>query len=95
MLGRCHLLSLCGYLLTIIAARADAKHLHYHNDAIGAMKIAHLQTLLALTPAALGSWPEADGKTIQYSSVLGYFLQDDPATDPSKFDYVSLMRQCD
>ncbi|KAJ6782125.1 hypothetical protein PWT90_06666 [Aphanocladium album] len=52
------------------------------------MKIAHLQTLLAVTPAALGSsWPEADDKAIKYSSVPGYFLQDDPATDPSKFDY--------
>ena len=25
---------------------------------------------------------------LHYSTVTGYFLQDDPATDPSDFDYV-------
>jgi len=27
---------------------------------------------------------------LNYSTVTGYFLQDDPATDPSTFDYVRL-----
>lgn len=57
--------------------------------AIAAMKLSHLQSFLAFTPAVLGDWPEAKGKAIQYSSVPGYFLQDDPATDASKFDYAS------
>lgn len=27
---------------------------------------------------------------LKYSTVIGYFLQDNPATDPSTFDYVRL-----
>ncbi|KHN94849.1 Histidine phosphatase superfamily, clade-1 [Metarhizium album ARSEF 1941] len=32
-------------------------------------------------------WHEAKGRQIQYTSVAGYFLQDDPDTNPSGFDY--------
>lgn len=44
-------------------------------------------SLLALAPAAL-AWPEAEGKDIRFSTVGGYFLQDEASTDPSGFDYV-------
>lgn len=94
MLDHCHFLYLlltCGYLYSppALAASLNADQLNPSDDATGEMRIAHLQTLLALTPAALGNWPEAEGKAIKYSSIPGYFLQDDPATDSSKFDYVS------
>ncbi|KFA67986.1 hypothetical protein S40285_03526 [Stachybotrys chlorohalonatus IBT 40285] len=45
-------------------------------------------SLLALAPAAL-AWPEAEGKDIRFSTVGGYFLQDEASTDPSGFDYVN------
>ncbi len=48
-------------------------------------------TLTALGLAASGAsarWHEADGATIRYSTVSGYFLQDEPTTNPSGFDYV-------
>ncbi|KAM3554006.1 hypothetical protein MY1884_006361 [Beauveria asiatica] len=77
----------CGYLYPLAALARGPDHLVPSDDATGEMKIAHLHTLLALTPAAVAKWPEAEGKTINYSSVPGYFLQDDPATDSSKFDY--------
>lgn len=52
------------------------------------MKSSILSTLLALAPAALGCWPEAEGKEIKYSTVGGYFLQDESDTVPDTFDYV-------
>lgn len=52
------------------------------------MKATLLQAILVFAPTVLGRWPEAEGKAIKYSAVQGYFLQDDPATDPGKFDYV-------
>lgn len=52
------------------------------------MKPAILQAIFAVAPAVAGCWPEAEGKAIKYSTVPGYFLQDDPSTDSSKFDYV-------
>lgn len=27
---------------------------------------------------------------LQFTTISGYFLQDEPTTDPSKFDYVSI-----
>ncbi|KAG6000760.1 hypothetical protein E4U21_005031 [Claviceps maximensis] len=52
------------------------------------MKISSLQAMLGLAvSAADGHWRQAHGKQIQYTSVGGYFLQDDPNTDPSGFDY--------
>ncbi|KAJ0386896.1 hypothetical protein COL922a_003372 [Colletotrichum nupharicola] len=54
------------------------------------MKGLTLSALLALAPAALAGWPEAEGKKIKYTSVPGYFLQDDNSTDPSGFDYASV-----
>jgi hypothetical protein len=47
--------------------------------------------LLAVAPAAATSWTwkEAEGKSINFTSVPGYFVQDDAATNPSGFDYVS------
>ena len=37
---------------------------------------------------ASAAWTSAAGKTIQYTSVPGFFLQDDNSTDPSGFDSV-------
>ena len=53
------------------------------------MKLA-LPLLLALASTALARWPEAEAEDneIQYSAVRGYFLQDEPDTNPSTFDYV-------
>ncbi|KAM3460660.1 hypothetical protein NHJ6243_005716 [Beauveria neobassiana] len=90
MLGLARLLLLllpCGYLYPLAALASSPDQIVLSDDAPGEMKIAHLHTLLALTPAAVAKWPETEGKTIKYSSVPGYFLQDDTATDPSKFDY--------
>lgn len=53
------------------------------------MKRLVLCTALGLIPTALGNWHQARGKSIEYTSEPGYFLQDDNATDPSGFDYVS------
>ena len=54
-------------------------------------------TLTALGLAASGAsarWHEADGATIRYSTVSGYFLQDEPTTNPSGFDYVRCRHEC-
>jgi len=48
-----------------------------------------LSTLVRLAFGAAAHWPEAEDKSINYTSVPGYFLQDDPATDPGSFDYAS------
>lgn len=55
------------------------------------MKASNLAALLAIAPAAVAAWtwPEAEGKSIRFTSVPGYFVQDDNATDPTGFDYVS------
>lgn len=45
--------------------------------------------VLALAPAVRADWPEAEGKSIKFSTVTGYFLQDEASTNPSGFDYVS------
>lgn len=45
-------------------------------------------SVLASVPAALGAWTSAEGRSIEYTSVPGYFMQDDNSTDPSSFDYV-------
>ncbi|PKS06182.1 hypothetical protein jhhlp_007499 [Lomentospora prolificans] len=39
---------------------------------------------------ASAAWTSAAGKTIQYTSVPGFFLQDDNSTDPSGFDYATV-----
>jgi len=36
---------------------------------------------------------EAMGKRFDYETVTGFFRQDDPATDPATFDYVSITTQ--
>ncbi|KAK4122269.1 phosphoglycerate mutase [Parathielavia appendiculata] len=48
--------------------------------------------LLAVAPtAATGwTWAAAHGKSINFTSVSGYFVQDDAATNPSGFDYASV-----
>ncbi|KAM0353054.1 hypothetical protein ACHAPU_001941 [Fusarium lateritium] len=51
------------------------------------MKFTTVSALLALAPSALADWHFAKGKEIKYSSVEGFFKQDDLATDPSTFDY--------
>jgi hypothetical protein len=52
------------------------------------MKFTTVSALLALASPALADWHFAKGKDIKYTSVEGFFMQDDLATDPSKFDYV-------
>lgn len=47
-----------------------------------------LPILLGLASTALARWPEAEGNEIRYSTVRGYFLQDEPDTNPATFDYV-------
>ncbi|TEA21647.1 putative phosphoglycerate mutase [Colletotrichum sidae] len=54
------------------------------------MKGLLLSTVLAFAPAALAAWDAAEGKSIQYTSVPGYFLQDDNSTDPTGFDYATV-----
>ncbi|KAK0374432.1 phosphoglycerate mutase [Colletotrichum limetticola] len=54
------------------------------------MKGLVLSSVLALAPLALAAWPEAEGKDIKYTSVPGYFLQDDNSTDPTGFDYAAV-----
>ncbi|KAG6013976.1 hypothetical protein E4U43_007023 [Claviceps pusilla] len=52
------------------------------------MKFSSLQAMLGLAaPAAGGYWRQAHGKQIHYSSMGGYFVQDDPKTDAKGFDY--------
>ncbi|AEO69931.1 uncharacterized protein THITE_2146815 [Thermothielavioides terrestris NRRL 8126] len=46
--------------------------------------------LLAVAPAAVAGWSWAQGKSINFTSVPGYFVQDDEATDPTGFDYAAV-----
>ncbi|PNH43810.1 hypothetical protein VD0004_g3722 [Verticillium dahliae] len=43
----------------------------------------------AFAPTALAQWAEAVGKSINFTSVPGYFQQDDLATNPTGFDYAT------
>ncbi|KAH6604483.1 phosphoglycerate mutase [Trichoderma cornu-damae] len=53
------------------------------------MKSSLLSVVLALAPGAV-AWKEVSScDDIKYTSVTGFFLQDDPKTDPSSFDYAS------
>ncbi|KAI9162911.1 putative phosphoglycerate mutase [Paramyrothecium foliicola] len=54
------------------------------------MKASVLSALAAAVPAlALADWPEAQGKRIKFTTVTGYFLQDETTTEPSGFDYAN------
>ncbi|KAJ5637504.1 hypothetical protein N7490_007383 [Penicillium lividum] len=46
--------------------------------------------LLALSPVLLGLAASAQASTISYTTVTGYFLQDETATDASTFDYTAV-----
>ncbi|KAL7796112.1 histidine phosphatase superfamily [Trichoderma ceciliae] len=53
------------------------------------MKSSLLSVVLALAPSAI-AWKEVSScDDIKYTSVPGFFLQDDPSTDPNTFDYAS------
>jgi hypothetical protein len=52
------------------------------------MKFTTISAVLTLAPSVLADWHFAKGKEIKYTSVEGFFKQDDLATDPSTFDYV-------
>ncbi|UKZ74920.1 hypothetical protein TrVFT333_002590 [Trichoderma virens FT-333] len=53
------------------------------------MKVSMLSVALALAPSAM-AWKEvSDCDDIKYTSVPGFFLQDDAKTDPSTFDYAN------
>ncbi|RGP66990.1 phosphomutase pmu1 [Fusarium longipes] len=51
------------------------------------MKFTIVSAVLTLASSVLADWHFAKGKEIKYTSVEGFFKQDDPATDPSTFDY--------
>jgi hypothetical protein len=52
------------------------------------MKSSLLSAVLALAPGAI-AWKEVSNRdSLNYTSVPGFFLQDDPNTNPSTFDYV-------
>ncbi|KAK4148635.1 phosphoglycerate mutase [Chaetomidium leptoderma] len=54
------------------------------------MKTSLAAALLALAPAAVAwTWADAEGKSIKFTSVPGYFVQDDEATSPTGFDYAT------
>lgn len=58
------------------------------------MKASLIAALGAVAPvlAADWTWSEAEGKSIKFTSVPGYFLQDNETTNPTGFDYVSDQR---
>ena len=43
-------------------------------------------------PALVGLAASAHATSIKYTTVKGYFLQDESSTNPSTFDYVSTAR---
>lgn len=52
-----------------------------------------LSVALALAPGAM-AWKEvSDCDEIKYTSVPGFFLQDDANTDPNTFDYVRMPKR--
>ncbi|KPM44884.1 hypothetical protein AK830_g1579 [Neonectria ditissima] len=53
------------------------------------MRFAVLSSILTLTPAVLADWHIAKGREIEYSSVEGFFLQDNSSTDAASFDYAN------
>ncbi|KAK7404104.1 putative phosphoglycerate mutase pmu1 [Neonectria punicea] len=53
------------------------------------MRFTVLTSLLTLTPAVLADWRIAKGREIEYSSVEGFFLQDNSSTDAASFDYAN------
>ncbi|EAS34593.3 phosphoglycerate mutase [Coccidioides immitis RS] len=48
-----------------------------------------LVSTVLITPSFVRMGDLAPVSHLEYSTVTGYFLQDDPATDPTKFDYAS------
>ncbi|KAH7361747.1 phosphoglycerate mutase [Plectosphaerella cucumerina] len=56
------------------------------------MKASLIAALGAVAPvlaAADWTWSEAEGKSIKFTSVPGYFLQDNETTNPTGFDYAT------
>ncbi|CEJ80572.1 Putative Phosphoglycerate mutase [[Torrubiella] hemipterigena] len=51
------------------------------------MKISAVSAIAVLASSASACWPEAEGKSIKYTAVPGYFLQDDANTNVTGFDY--------
>ncbi|KAI1427860.1 phosphoglycerate mutase-like protein [Xylaria sp. FL1777] len=47
-------------------------------------------TSLAWELDKLGKWDQHHKSTINYTTVSGFFLQDDPTTDPKTFDYTTV-----
>lgn len=52
------------------------------------MKLSTVTATLGFSAAAAAA--ASASKFINYTTVQGYFIQDDPSTDPSSFDYVRL-----
>lgn len=42
----------------------------------------------------MGEAPKTEETHLEFSTVTGYFQQDEPATDPKSFDYVSDLKLC-
>ncbi|KAH6983393.1 histidine phosphatase superfamily [Ilyonectria sp. MPI-CAGE-AT-0026] len=53
------------------------------------MKFSVLSSVLALTPAVMADWKIAKNREIEYSSVEGFFMQDNTTTDAAAFDYAN------
>lgn len=52
-----------------------------------------IATLVVAFLIFMGDAPAApEQEYLKFSTVTGYFLQDDPETDPNGFDYVSAMQ---
>lgn len=51
-----------------------------------------MSRLVKLGAAALSLFASVDAAYINYTSVTGYFLQDESSTKASTFDYVSRIR---
>lgn len=58
------------------------------------MKASLLSVALAFAPSAMAWKQVSDCDDIKYTSVPGFFLQDDPSTDPGSFDYVRIPSIC-
>ncbi|KAI1346964.1 histidine phosphatase superfamily [Xylaria sp. FL0043] len=45
---------------------------------------------LAVESDSLGKWDQHHKSTLNYTTITGFFLQDDPTTDPTSFDYATV-----
>ena len=65
-----------------------ATRCHSLSVVITMLALSALGSLLLLTPG-VAAWKPTSYSYINYTTVTGFFMQDDPATVDSTFDYVS------